>query len=90
VNDLLLGALLAVNAVTFAAFGLDKWRAIRGRRRLPESWLLGLCAATGIVGGLIGMGVFRHKTRKASFRWKLVPVGALNVLWLWLWLGNGD
>lgn len=85
-SELLLGAVLALNAATFLVFGLDKWSAVRGRRRTPESWLIGLCAATGIVGGLLAMGLFRHKTRKARFRWKLVGAGAVNLLWLALWL----
>jgi uncharacterized membrane protein YsdA (DUF1294 family) len=80
-------AVAAVNLATFAAFGLDKWRAQRDRRRIPEAWLLGLSFATGLFGGWLAMRVFRHKTRKTSFRVKMVLVSVLNLAWLlaWLW-----
>lgn len=61
-------ALYAVmGLVTFAAFGLDKARAKEGARRVPERTLLLLSLGFGVVGGALGMRVFRHKTRKASF-----------------------
>jgi uncharacterized membrane protein YsdA (DUF1294 family) len=77
----LLYGVLAINALTFLAFGLDKWKAARARRRIPEAWLLMLSWATGLFGGWIGMSVFRHKTRKTSFRVKMAAVTLLNVLW---------
>jgi uncharacterized membrane protein YsdA (DUF1294 family) len=67
----LLAAGLALYAVmglvTFGAFGLDKARAKDGARRVPERTLLLLSLGFGVVGGALGMRVFRHKTRKASF-----------------------
>ncbi len=61
-------------------FGLDKWRAGRSGRRVPERILI-LCAALGgWLGGLIGMNVFRYKTAKTTFKLKyalaLVPFAA--------------
>lgn len=83
----LLIAIAAVNVVTFLVFGLDKWKARRGARRVPEAWLLWLTFATGLFGAWIAMSVFRHKTRKTSFRLKMVLVSIVNVAWLvaWLW-----
>lgn len=68
--------LLAINAVTFAAFGIDKRRARRSAWRIQESTLLGLSAAGGFVGALAGMRFFRHKTRKPKFTLG-VPLTAL-------------
>lgn len=59
--------LAAVNLVTFAAFGIDKWKAVRHRWRIPEATLLGLSLIGGALGGLAGMRLFHHKTRKARF-----------------------
>ena len=59
--------LVAVNIVTLAAFGIDKWNAVRHRFRIPIVTLLGLAFAGGSVGGLVGMYLFRHKTRKNYF-----------------------
>ncbi len=75
-------AVAVVNVVTFCAFGIDKWKAGRGRRRISEARLLGLAFATGLLGAWIGIKAFRHKTRKTSFRIKLWVVTVLNPAWL--------
>lgn len=59
--------LAALNLAAFAAFGIDKWKAVRQRWRIPEAILLGLALAGGALGGLAGMRLFHHKTRKARF-----------------------
>jgi uncharacterized membrane protein YsdA (DUF1294 family) len=62
-------------------------------QRIPESWLLGLAAAGGFVGAWAGIRVFRHKSRKASFLWRLVLSTALAVVWIggvvWLAVRSG-
>jgi len=84
----LLYALLALNLVTFLAFGWDKRRAKRNVRRTPEATLLTLSWLGGFPGGWVGMNLFRHKTKKLSFKLKMVAVTILNPAWLilWLWL----
>lgn len=81
----LLYCLVAVNALAFLLFGYDKSLARRDQRRIPEAHLLLLMACGGLVGGWLAMSVFRHKTRKVSFRWKAVLASAVNALWVWLW-----
>ena len=76
--------LLIINLLTFLTFGLDKWKARKGSRRIPETWLLGLSLPLGAPGAWLGAKVFRHKTRKASFLWKLALVTVLNAGLLWL------
>lgn len=70
----------AISAVTFIAFGFDKWLASRSGRRIPELSLAMLGALGGWIGGLIGMIVFRHKTAKWTFKLKyafaLIPFAA--------------
>ena len=53
--------LLAANAVAFLVFGIDKWKAVKGRWRIPEKTLLLFAAAGGSPGALAGMFVFHHK-----------------------------
>ena len=60
----------ALSAWTFVLFGFDKWRAGRGGTRVPEATLFWLSALGGWPGGLLGMGVFRHKSAKGSFQLK--------------------
>ena len=66
-GSIVLVYLAGVNLVTFAAFGIDKWKAVRHRWRIPEATLLGLSLIGGAAGGLAGMRLFHHKTRKARF-----------------------
>ena len=67
---------LPITLITFLIWGFDKYRARTGGWRIPERWLVALVLLGGALGGLAGMLVFRHKTRKASF-WVLVGIGLL-------------
>ncbi len=71
--------LAAILPVTFAAFVLDKRRAIFGRRRLSESVLLGLALAGGSPAALIAMPLLRHKTQKGPFRLAVGLIVALQL-----------
>ena len=61
--------LIAINLVTFAVYGADKRRARRGAWRVPEKTLFLLPLLGGSVGALLGMRVFRHKTKHWYFVW---------------------
>lgn len=66
-NDGLLLWLLAVNVAAFVMMGLDKAKAKLGAWRIPEKTLLLTAAVGGSVGAILGMQLFRHKTRHAAF-----------------------
>ncbi len=85
-TDVLLAAALALNVLVFLALGADKHFAARGRRRIPERTLLCLALPLAAPGAWLGMSVFRHKTRKRSFRWKMVGVTVLQLALLVLGL----
>ena len=70
---MLIWYLLVVNVLTFVVYGIDKWKARRGRWRVPEATLLVLAAAGGSLGAWVAMQLFRHKTQKKKFRYG-VPV----------------
>ena len=83
--------LLVANLVTLALFIYDKLRAEQGRvdKRIPEVVLLGLSLVGGAVGGIVGMYLVRHKTRKWYFSWGLPVMIVLQVaLLLYLRLGG--
>ena len=66
---------VAMSVIGFALMGADKRRAEKGAWRIPEKVLFGVSFLLGGVGSLVGMFVFRHKTKHASFR-ILLPVSA--------------
>ena len=57
-----------LSTLAFLLFGIDKFCARKGCRRVPEAALLILCFAGGSAGALAGQLVFRHKTRKGNRR----------------------
>ncbi len=59
--------LAAVNLLDFILMGADKSKAKRGAYRIPEATLLLFAILGGSVGGILGMLLFRHKTRHAAF-----------------------
>ena len=82
--------LIAVNAAAVAAFGIDKGKAIAGRRRISEARLLHLATLGGTPGAFRGRRHFRHKTRKQPFSRRLETiamvqagiVGGLGFFWI--------
>ena len=59
--------LIGINILTFLVFGIDKWKARKGKWRIPEATLIGMSIAGGSIGALLGMYLFRHKTQKRKF-----------------------
>ena len=59
--------LIGVNIALFLVMGADKRAAKRRSRRVPENSLLALAVLGGSVGGILGMLIFRHKTRHPAF-----------------------
>ncbi|MDR0325929.1 MAG: DUF1294 domain-containing protein [Oscillospiraceae bacterium] len=61
-------ALVIWNAIVFFLYGMDKRKAKYNRRRISEKTLLLSAALMGSLGALIGMFVFRHKTKHTKFK----------------------
>ena len=59
--------LAIINFITFAAFAIDKIHAIEGKSRIRILTLIGLAFMGGSVGALLGIYIFRHKTKVDYF-----------------------
>ena len=59
--------LIGINIIAFVIYGIDKRKAIKQKSRIRESTLLSLAFVGGSIGALLGMFLFRHKTKKAKF-----------------------
>lgn len=76
-----LGACYAILSLyAFALYGIDKRRAIRGQRRIPEHRLLLPALFGGWTGAYLGSRIFRHKTAKKRFAFMLFLTVTGNIL----------
>ena len=57
-----------MNIAAFTLMGRDKHCARQRKWRVPEKTLFWVTACFGGLGGVLGMKVFRHKTRHWYFR----------------------
>ena len=87
---LVLRYLLIINLVTFGVRWWDKRQAIREKWRVREKDLLWLIGLGGVVGALLGMQYFRHKTIKGKFLWKFWLIAAAWIIFLFFLLLYGQ
>lgn len=59
--------LLTINAAGFLLMLADKHKAKKNLFRIPEATLIGVALIGGSAGSLLGMSIFRHKTRHLKF-----------------------
>lgn len=85
-TKILLSYFLIVSVITFFVYGIDKLKAKKSWRRIPESRLLWLAFIGGSFGAWGGMQVWRHKTLHKKFRYSvpafmLLHIGLLGFCW---------
>ena len=83
---LILVLIAAVNLLAFALYGVDKLKAKKDAWRISEAALLLAALFGGSLGALLGMEIFRHKTKHVKFR-ILVPLFLILhiVLGVYIW-----
>lgn len=59
--------LILINVITLLAMYIDKQKAKKSKRRISEKTLFTLAFLGGGIGGIAGMYIFRHKTKKTRF-----------------------
>jgi uncharacterized membrane protein YsdA (DUF1294 family) len=70
--------ILIINIAGFVVMVLDKRRAIRKERRIPEKVLFRITAGGGGMGTTAAMFIVRHKTKHASFLLLLPAMTIVN------------
>jgi len=70
-QDLIWTYLLVINAGSLLLIGFDKLRAKLDSERVPEIWFFLISAAGGVMGVVLGMFAFHHKTSKRGFQVKI-------------------
>ncbi len=59
--------LIIINIAGFASMGIDKSKAKKHAWRIPEATLFSIALLGGSIGSIIGMQLFRHKTKHWYF-----------------------
>lgn len=82
--------LLAINAVTFIVYGIDKYKAKKAKWRISEATLLLLAVLGGSVGAWVGIKVWHHKTMHKKFKYGipailLIQIALMAYLHMNLW-----
>lgn len=72
--------LIAINGICMCLFALDKQKAKHHRHRVSERVLWLSAFMGGAIGSFIGMKLFRHKTKKASFMIGIPLIGFIHII----------
>ena len=71
--------LLAINAVAFIVYGIDKYKAKKAKWRISESTLLLLAVLGGSIGAWMGMKVWHHKTMHKKFKYGIPAILMIQI-----------
>ena len=84
----LIAALAALNLFSFGLMAYDKRCARQRRRRVPEKALFLAAACFGALGGVLGMQLCRHKTKRWYFQvfFPLLLIAQIALL-IWRYAG---
>ena len=71
--------LLAVNIATFFLYGIDKYKAKKGKWRVSEATLLMMAVIGGSIGAWAGMRLWHHKTMHKKFKYGIPLIIIMQV-----------
>ena len=77
--NIILGYLLAINIASFFLYGIDKYKARKGRWRISEATLLMMAVIGGSIGAWSGMRLWHHKTMHKKFKYGIPIIIILQV-----------
>ncbi|MBP3197092.1 MAG: DUF1294 domain-containing protein [Butyrivibrio sp.] len=77
---LIISYFIIINIIGFALMGIDKRKAKRHAFRIPEATLFSVALIGGSLGSIIGMFLFRHKTRHWYFLFGLPAIFVLHII----------
>ena len=72
--------LVSVNCISFIVMGVDKHKARKRAWRIPGSTLFVLALIGGSLGSILGMHLFRHKTRHWYFLYGMPAILIIQIL----------
>lgn len=70
--------LFLLSLITFFTYGMDKLLAKKKMFRISEKILITLSIMGGFIGAILGMKIFKHKTKKIKFK-------IINIISIIIW-----
>ena len=77
--NIILYYLLAINIASFFLYGIDKYKAKKGKWRISEATLLTMAAIGGSIGAWAGMRLWHHKTMHKKFKYGIPLIIILQI-----------
>ena len=71
--------LLAINALPFLLYGIDKYKAKKNQWRISEATLLTMAAIGGSIGAWAGMRLWHHKTMHKKFEYGIPLISIMQI-----------
>ena len=81
--------LLIINLIGFLSMGIDKFKAKNKLWRTKEKTLFVIAAIGGSIGSIIGMYVFRHKTKHNTFVYGMPMILGIQIGIIIYWFLRG-
>jgi len=78
--SLIAGYFIVINILGFALMGIDKQKAQHGAFRISEATLFAIAFMGGSLGSILGMTLFRHKTKHWYFKFGMPIILVLQIL----------
>ena len=72
--------LIIINIIGFLVMYIDKQKAKKAARRIPEKTIFIITVLGGGIGTISGMYAFRHKTQKLHFTIGLPTITILEII----------
>lgn len=72
--------LILINICGFGSMWLDKRRAVRHKWRIPEKTLFLFAILGGSPGSILGMHIFRHKTKHWYFVFGMPAILVIQII----------
>ena len=76
--------LLLINVVNFTLMWYDKQEAKKHEWRIKEKTFFVIAALGGSIGGIIGMRVFHHKTKKWYFNFGFIGILIIQIILIYI------
>lgn len=78
--------IVIINIVTFIIYGVDKYKAKKGKWRIPENSLIGLAIIGGSIGAYLGMRVWHHKTMHLKFKYGIPLIIVIQLIIVYMFV----